>query len=60
MSEDDPRTEEERAIDHSLKDSFPASDPPSAGGGSATPGNVDRQPQLEESDQEVDGDDGGE
>jgi hypothetical protein len=48
QEEDDGRTPEERAADHMLKDSFPASDPPSTSGGSATPNDPARELHREE------------
>lgn len=41
---DDGRTPEERALDKALKNTFPASDPTGAGGGTASPRDAERQP----------------
>ena len=50
------RTPEERAADHMLKDSFPASDPPSTSGGAATPNDPTRELHREE-DQRIEDED---
>lgn len=49
------RTEEERALDKALKDTFPASDPTGPGGGTATPRKSDRQLKTDEDDSEEEG-----
>lgn len=48
--DEDERSEQERATDHALKDTFPASDPLSSTGGTATPSDAEEDAKREPED----------
>jgi hypothetical protein len=50
--EEDDRTPEERETDKTLKDTFPASDPPSFSGSAATPKGDTRRPRPSDEEEE--------